>query len=170
MEQKIFIKEYKEDFHIETVQMITDFFNYHRKLTSDQERFLVTNEESKRTLKDWLKENSIYIMFYNNKIAGFFCVRFGGDSAAWLEDIFIKKEIRGKGIGKFAMNKLDELMKEKGILAMFVDVIPRNTSAIEFYRDSGFNHLNMIQLRKNYDESLNKDDEIDVLGYKFKKY
>lgn len=33
-----------------------------------------------------------------------------------------------------------------------------------------WNNLNMIELRKNYDESLNKSKEADILGYKFKKY
>lgn len=61
-------------------------------------------------------------------------------------------------------------MKEKGIITIFVDVIPRNTSAIKFYLECGFDHLNMIQLRKNYDERLNKSDEIEILGYKLKKY
>jgi len=27
----------------------------------------------------------------------------------------------------------------------------------------------MIELRENYDESLNKSEEVDILGYKLKK-
>lgn len=53
---------------------------------------------------------------------------------------------------------------------MFIDVIPRNTSAIKLYSECGFNHLNMIQIRKNYDKSLNKSEDIEILGFKFKKY
>ena len=61
-------------------------------------------------------------------------------------------------------------MAEKKVVAMFVDVIPRNTNAIKLYRDCGFDHLNLIQLRKNYDKSLDKKDDIEILGFKFKKY
>jgi ribosomal protein S18 acetylase RimI-like enzyme len=68
------------------------------------------------------------------------------------------------------MALLDELMREKAIITMFVDVIPRNTSAIKLYRECGFDHLNMIQLRKNYDERLNKEEDVEVLGFQFKKY
>ncbi|GIM33368.1 hypothetical protein [Paraclostridium bifermentans] len=53
---------------------------------------------------------------------------------------------------------------------MIVDVIPRNTSAIRLYRQCGFDHLNIIQLRKNYNERLNKKDDIEILGFNFKKY
>lgn len=68
------------------------------------------------------------------------------------------------------MQKLDELMIERRVVSMFVDVIPRNTSAIKLYRECGFDHLNIIQLRKNYDERLNKKDDIEILGFNFKKY
>lgn len=52
----------------------------------------------------------------------------------------------------------------------FYDVIPRNTSAIKFFKECGFDHLNLIQLRKNYDKKLDKNDEIELLGFNFKKY
>lgn len=58
------------------------------------------------------------------------------------------KEYRGNGIGKLAMKKLDELMVDKKVISMFVDVIPRNTGAIKLYKECGFDHLNIIQLRK----------------------
>lgn len=61
-------------------------------------------------------------------------------------------------------------MTEKGVISLFVNVIPRNTSAMKFYLDCGFDHLNMIELRKNYDERRNKTEEIEVLGLKMKKY
>lgn len=68
------------------------------------------------------------------------------------------------------MQTLDELMIDRGVVSMFVDVIPRNTSAIKLYKECGFDHLNIIQLRKNYDKRLNKEDNIELLGFNFKKY
>lgn len=61
-------------------------------------------------------------------------------------------------------------MIERGVVSMLVDVIPRNTSDIRLYRQCGFDHLNIIQLRKNYNERLNKKDDIEILGFNFKKY
>lgn len=68
------------------------------------------------------------------------------------------------------MKKIDELMAEKNVVSMFVDVIPRNTGAIKLYKEFGFDHLNMIQLRKNYNKRLDKNDEVELLGFNFKKY
>lgn len=55
---------------------------------------------------------------------------------------------------------LDKLMIDKKVVAMFVDVIPQNTNAIRLYIECGFDYLNLIQLRKNYDKKLDKNDEI----------
>ena len=116
------------------------------------------------------EKGEIYKVLQDQDLAGFFYIRFGGRNAAWLEDLYIKEDFRGQGLGKLAMNELDKMLQDKGILALFVDVIPRNTRAIEFYQEIGFDHLNMIQLRKNYDKTLDKSEEVDLLGYHFKKY
>ncbi|WP_375372920.1 GNAT family N-acetyltransferase [Clostridium sp. CF012] len=44
-------------------------------------------------------------------------------NVAWLEDFYIPEEFRGLGVGKEAMEKLDELMREKAVITMFVDVL-----------------------------------------------
>ncbi|SKA79255.1 Predicted acetyltransferase [Caloramator quimbayensis] len=144
--------------------------NYHRKLNNAPKEYWHTDEESKETLQYWREEGTVYNVFLDNEPVGFFYVIFGGQDVAWLEDLFILEQYRGSGIGKIAMQKLDELMAEKKVVAMFVDVIPRNTSAIKFYRECGFDHLNQIQLRKNYDKKLDKNDEIELLGFNFRKY
>jgi GNAT superfamily N-acetyltransferase len=153
-----------------TVKMITDLMNFHRKLTNAPKEFWQTEEQSVVTLNEWITSGNVYNVLLVDAVIGFFYVRYGGQDVAWLEDLFIVEEYRGKGIGKQAFTKLDELMKEKGVLSLFVNVIPRNTSALRFYLDCGFDHLNMIELRKNYDERLNKTEEIEILGFKVKKY
>jgi GNAT superfamily N-acetyltransferase len=162
--------EVKDDLLGLTASMITDLMNFHRKLNNAPKEFWQTDEESFETLKQWQNKGTVYNVYFEDSVVGFFYIRFGGQDVAWLEDLFIAEEFRGKGIGKGVFIILDELMKEKGVKAMFVDVIPRNVSAIGFYMDCGFDHLNMIQLRKNYDERLNKADETEILGYKLKMY
>lgn len=164
------IKELSDDLVLTTAKMITELMNYHRKLNNAPKEYWQTDEQSKETLRYWREEGTVYNVFLDDEPVGFFYVRFGGQNVAWLEDIFILEQFRGNGIGKFAMQKLDELMLENKVVAMFVDVIPRNTSAIKLYRECGFDHLNLIQLRKNYDKKLDKNEDIDLLGFNFKKY
>ncbi|MCM1988523.1 GNAT family N-acetyltransferase [Oceanirhabdus seepicola] len=164
------IEKMHEKEKLDIAKMITELMNYHRKLTKARKEFYQTDEESLETVNEWNEEGEIYKILHQEELAGFFYIKFGGHNAAWLEDLYIKEAFRGKGLGKAAMNELDKMLQDKGILAMFVDVIPRNTRAIEFYQEIGFDHLNMIQLRKNYDKTLDKSEEVDLLGYKFKKY
>lgn len=166
----ILIKKLTDDLFLITAKMITELMNYHRKINNAPKEYWQTDEQSEETLKDWNEEGIVYNVFLDNEPVGFFYVRFGGQDVAWLEDLFILEQYRGKGIGKYAMQKLDELMVEKNVVTMFVDVIPRNTGAIKLYRDCGFDHLNLIQLRKNYDKKLDKDENVEILGFNFKKY
>lgn len=153
-----------------TVQMITDLMNHHRKLNNAPKEFWQTVEESVSTLESWLRKGNVFNIIKSGDIAGFVFVRFGGQNVAWLEDLFIKEEYRGQGVARESMRQLDQYMIEKGVTAMFVDVIPRNTSALSLYTKCGFDHLNLVQLRKNYDDRLNKTEEIDLLGFRIKKY
>lgn len=170
MVMNIKIQELSEDLFFTTVEMITEFFNYHRKLNNAPKEYWQTYEDSKETLEEWKKEGNVYNIFLDNEPVGFFYIRFGGQDVAWLEDIFIVEQYRGKGIGKLTMEKIDELMAQKKVVSMFVDVVPRNSNAIKLYREFGFDHLNLIQLRKNYDKRLDKNEDMDLLGFNFKKY
>lgn len=141
------IKELSDELFLTTSKMITELMNYHRKLNNAPKEYWQNDEQSKEDLQYWREKGTVYNVFLNNAPVGFFYVKFGGQNVAWLEDIFILEQYRGNGIGKFAMQKLDELMVKKKVVAMFVDVIPRNTSAIKLYSECGFDHLNLIQLR-----------------------
>lgn len=164
------LKKYEDEFRTDLVIMIKNFFNEHRDMTKSREEFYISEKEAEESLDYWNKNSDIYMINIDNQIIGFTRIRFGGTKSSWLEDLFIIKEYRGNGYGNQSMKMIDAMMKEKGILAMFVDVIPRNPAAIKLYLKNGFDHLNMIQLRKNYDNSLNKSEKVDVLGFEFIKY
>ncbi|XMB86761.1 GNAT family N-acetyltransferase [Mycoplasmatota bacterium WC44] len=155
------------DYHIE---MIKEFFNFHRRLTEAKGKYLMSFETAKETLNDWLKENIFRIIIVDEKEVGFIYYKTGGQDFAWLEDIFILEEYRGKGYGKKIVNKFFDVIKASGVVSCVVNVIPRNEAAIKFYISCGFDHLNMIELRVNFDKSFDKDDEIEVLGHKVYKY
>lgn len=164
------IREMTDSLFSSTVTMITQLLNHHRQLNDAPAEYWQTDEQSKEALLDWQTQGVIYHIFSDQELVGFFYVRFGGQTIAWLEDLFIVEDYRHQGIGTIALKKLDELMIEKQIPTLLVDIVPRNEQALKLYRDCGFDHLNLIQLRKNYDFKLNKEETVDVLGFRFKKY
>lgn len=160
---------YTHIYKSQIVHMVKALFNYHRQLTRSRKEFYMTDQEALETLTAWLDEGEV-LMIQEEEIIGIIYVRYGGQKAAWLEDLFIEETYRGKGFGKQAMKLLDDHMEAQGILAMFVNVIPRNERALEMYVDCGFDHLNMIELRKNYDKTLNKSEPVTLLGHELIKY
>jgi len=68
------------------------------------------------------------------------------------------------------MNQLDVLLQSMNISSLLVDVQPKNQRAIDLYVELGFDHLNMIQLRKNYDIRLNKEEVINIVNHNMKLY
>ncbi|MCK8058161.1 MULTISPECIES: GNAT family N-acetyltransferase [unclassified Fusibacter] len=150
--------------------MICELMNYHRKLTNAPKEFWQSLETSEKTFAEWLATGEVKKIDHKDETIGFIYLRLGGQSVAWLEDLYIDEKYQGQGLGKKVMNMLDEQLKDRGVISMFVDVIPRNPGAIKFYQECGFDHLNMIQLRKNYQKRLDKEETTDLLGFTFKKY
>lgn len=154
----------------EMVAMVRAFFNLHRSLTGSSKEYWETDESAAQTLEEWERAGTIYLVSADGERAGFMHVRFGGHDAAWLEAFYIDEPYRDRGTGRRALSILDDTLMHRGIKAIFVDVIPRNERALAFYRSCGFDHLNMVQLRKNYDHALDKDDHVDALGVRWRKF
>ena len=94
------IKELSDDLFLTTAKMIKELMNYHRKLNNAPKEYWQIDEQSKGTLQYWKENGVIYNIFLDNEPVGFFYVRFGGQNAPWLEDIFVIQQHRGIGIGE----------------------------------------------------------------------
>ena len=64
-----------------------------------------------------------------------------GRCGLYLEDLFVREEYRGRGIGGGLMRRLAELAAERGWARMDWMVLDWNTNAQSFYREHGGYHL-----------------------------
>ncbi|HMD72047.1 MAG TPA: GNAT family N-acetyltransferase [Bryobacteraceae bacterium] len=60
-----------------------------------------------------------------------------GRRGLYLEDLFVRPEMRGRGIGKALLCELARLAMERGCARMEWAVLDWNTPSIEFYRSLG---------------------------------
>ena len=60
-----------------------------------------------------------------------------GRSALFLEDLYVRPQFRGKGIGKAVLKHLAGIAKREGCFGMTWHVLDWNQPAIEFYRSIG---------------------------------
>lgn len=62
---------------------------------------------------------------------------FRGQRGFYLEDIFITRDFRGKGIGEFLLKFIAKTAKERGYERIDFQVLEWNTPAIGFYEQLG---------------------------------
>ena len=89
----------------------------------------------------------IFIAEYDGKIAGqalFFknFSTFLGKPGIYLEDLYVKPEMRGKGIGKALLEKIIFWAKERNYGRVEWSVLDWNEPAIDFYKKIGAKPLN----------------------------
>jgi ribosomal protein S18 acetylase RimI-like enzyme len=99
------------------------------------------------------KSTFIYGVINNDKLLGFVHFKEIGDSTLFLNNIFIDKSIRGKGLGTYILNKLLHLneITEQNYTYFELDVFKSNYAAHKWYKKLG-----LIEIEYSYWFSLIK--------------
>jgi ribosomal protein S18 acetylase RimI-like enzyme len=61
-----------------------------------------------------------------------------GKSFGFIYDIFVKEELRGKGIGKMLIEKAEDYCRQKGYSRLSLMVSADNQAALKLYASTGF--------------------------------
>jgi diamine N-acetyltransferase len=75
-----------------------------------------------------------------------FSLEYGGKNA-WIDELFIRPELRGKGIGSKALDFAVQVARECGAKVLHLEV-NRGNPAIHLYRRHGFEDHNRALLSK----------------------
>lgn len=138
MDNKILIRAAKEEDTPAIFSLIKELAEFEK--LSDQ--IETTENELRKTLFGENKFVEILIAEYDKKIVGqaIFLKNFStflGKPGIYLEDLYVKPEMRGKGIGRALLDKIILLAKERNYGRVEWSVLDWNTSAIEFYKKIG---------------------------------
>jgi len=66
------------------------------------------------------------------------CIWTGADDC-WLEDLFVRDEARGSGLGRALVEAAFERARARGVRRIDLDVNEQNPDALRFYERMGFN-------------------------------
>lgn len=116
---------------------------YHHKINPlfkfDAERIKSSNELIKKYLRK--EYSTFYIIYYEEKVAGYLHVTLDekpqGRIKGYVQDLFILKECRGKGLGKKLLEKADEFFTSR-CYGVTVDYVSHNMDVVNFYLKNGF--------------------------------
>lgn len=101
----------------------------------------------------------VIFSYYNDELAGFALFfnnfsTFLGKPGIYLEDLYVKPEMRGKGIGKQLLAFLAKLAKERNCGRLEWWVLDWNKSAIEFYESLGAQAMSEWTVYRVTDDAL----------------
>ncbi|MDW2799960.1 GNAT family N-acetyltransferase [Clostridium boliviensis] len=115
------------------------------KALAEYEKMLDEVVASEELLKKWLfdeKKAEVLFALADGKEVGFALFfhnfsTFLGRAGIYLEDLFVKPEYRGKGIGKAIFKKLGAIARERGCGRLEWWCLDWNQPSIDFYRSMG---------------------------------
>ncbi|MGH9754881.1 MAG: GNAT family N-acetyltransferase [Blastocatellia bacterium] len=104
----------------------------------------------------------VFLILVANEVAGYAGLTFGYSLEfhgrdAFVDEIYLRDEYRGQGIGKRALQFLTEVCAKEGVNALHLEVERENTSAQAVYRKFGFeDHDRYLMTKWVIDRSAEK--------------
>ena len=102
---------------------------------------VINNEE--KLLEDWQthKAFDFIVAVLDEKVVGIslYYPRYSTwrGRCFYLEDLYVKQELRGKGIGLALLKETAKIAKEEGAIRMDWQVLDWNSPAVDFYKNQG---------------------------------
>ena len=125
---------------------------------------VATEDQLTEMLFGQKKYAEVLIANYDNENAGFALFfhnfsTFLGKPGIYLEDLYVKPQLRGKGIGKSLLLSLVKLAKERNCGRVEWAVLNWNESSIKFYKSLGAKPMNQWTVYRLSEDEINSLNE-----------
>jgi ribosomal protein S18 acetylase RimI-like enzyme len=126
-------------------------------LFSIEEDFVFDEEKQRRGLSLMMdgcgKHRCLLVAVLSGQVAGMCSAQIlvstaEGREAAIIEDVVVREDCRGRGIGTALMNAIGRWAEERGISRLQLLADRENEAGIEFYRRQGWQATRLICLRR----------------------
>lgn len=115
---------------------------YFKKISGERVQFSKKQDEKRFSKMFGSNENHLFFIEEKGEIIGYieFCLwKNKQPPTSYINDMIIKKEYRGKGLGKKAIKWFISYSKNKGVKRIGLGTRVENTNALELYKKMGFN-------------------------------
>src|SRR5947207_8089441 len=138
------------------LQFIRDLAEYERLA----DRVMATEEQIRRTLFGSPRFAEVLIAEEDGAPAGFALFfhnysTFLGQPGIYLEDLFVRQEMRGRGVGKSLLARLARIARERGCGRVEWAVLDWIAPSIAFYRSIGAVSLDDWMISRVAGEAMN---------------
>jgi ribosomal protein S18 acetylase RimI-like enzyme len=112
----------------------------------DHERMTFDEAAARSALAQLLADDAFgvaHLIEFGGEVAGYLVLTFGfslefGGRDAFVDELYVGDEFRGRGAGKAALGFAAEVCRARGIRALHLEVERANDSAQALYRKAGF--------------------------------
>ncbi|MGD1952961.1 MAG: GNAT family N-acetyltransferase [Leptolyngbyaceae cyanobacterium] len=106
----------------------------------------ISDEQRQRAVNDLLSDLSlggIWLILADTTIAGYVALTFGysiefGGKDAFIDELYIRPELQGQGLGNQTLIKIQQAAKAHNIQAVHLEVARQNTKAQKLYAHANF--------------------------------
>lgn len=141
------IQEMKKEHTDEVFQMMKVFYSSPAVSTNGSDEIFMSDIQNCINDNPYLEG---YVFAEQDKIMGYamaaksFSTEFG-KPCVWIEDIYIKPDYRGKGIGSQFLDYIEQKYRDS---ILRLEVEEDNTAAVHIYKKSGFDVLPYMEMKK----------------------
>ena len=127
-----------------------------------------TGDETLDNCLAWTADgHEVYLIHKDGMAIGFVHLASRGCEIDWLEDLFILPEYQGKGFGTEAIRLTEEIVKAYSD-SLYMEVAARNGRALKLYHRIGYNTLNTVTIRKDFQpDKYQTTGRETILGHVF---
>ncbi|MCE4600148.1 MAG: GNAT family N-acetyltransferase [Desulfurococcales archaeon] len=130
------------------LDLYTEFYS---ELRSRQGLRPRSREEYRGEVESYLSRDKIFLAETSSgKPIGFIRVSTR-EGCYWFEELYVKPEHRGKGVGRMLVERAEEYVKRHDPY-VYIMVLPQDRRALGFWLHMGYKLLNTIELAKNLEE------------------
>ena len=154
-----------EDYLGEFQTLYTEFF---MELRGKQGWRAGEKEAYRKEAKDYFRRGDlIFLALEGAKAAGFIRVS-SREGCFWVEEIYVRPEFRGRGLGEALVERAEEGVKKHDD-ALYLFVLPQDKDAIGFWKKLGYGTINTIELVKDLKPSgRSAVHTVELLGEGFR--
>lgn len=74
-----------------------------------------------------------YMLSYKNKDAGYTAIEKRDETSYKLHKIYLSQQLQGKSLGKYQLQEMEQIVKNRGTLFLYLNV-NRHNKAVDFYK------------------------------------
>ncbi|WP_240924212.1 GNAT family N-acetyltransferase [Thermococcus sp. 21S7] len=124
-------------------------------------------ESYRREAETYFKRGDVIFLAYEGEPAGF--IRLSSrEGCFWVEELFVRPEFRGRGIGRALVERAEEEVRKHDD-SLYLFVLPQDKDAIAFWKRLGYDTINTVELVKDLKPSERTTfHTVELLGERFK--